>query len=80
MRGGTGPPRLTCAELGERSVRPEAPVHFRGRESEMVQTVATSVASVLLMLAASQAGAQTPTPLPGIPGLRGIGTGAIRKS
>jgi hypothetical protein len=31
----------------------------------MVRTVATSVASVLLMLAASQAGAQTTTPLPG---------------
>src|SRR5579871_2259941 len=25
-RGGTRPPRLTCADLGERSVRPEAPV------------------------------------------------------
>ena len=34
MRGGTGPPRLTRADLGERSVRPEAPVHFRGRERE----------------------------------------------
>ena len=34
MRGGTGPPRLTSADLAEHSVRPEAPVHFRGRESE----------------------------------------------
>jgi hypothetical protein len=34
MRGGTGPPRLTCADLGERTLRPEAPVHFSGRAGE----------------------------------------------